>query len=455
MMKQVKVVLFFVEGSEASVTNHHPEMLLQECSTLMEEILEKKNLKIAYETVVKNKGCAGIDDMKVAQFKDYLKSNWRMIREQLLNATYRPRAVKRLEIPKKCGGKRMLGIPTVLDRFIQQAILQVLQHYIDPSFSDNSYGFRPKRSAIMAIEKSKEYVVSGYEVVVDIDLEKFFDRVNHDKLMSELFKRIKDSRVLKLIRSYLDGGAMEQGMFVVTVEGTPQGGPLSPFLSNIMLDLLDKELESRGLKHVRYADDCNIYVGSLKAGERVMKSVSDFIEGKLKLKVNKDKSKVDKVDKRKFLGFRLLSKVVQSVKEIKIVLSPESLVRIKDRVRELTSKCRGISTSEMLKQLSRYLNGWIGYYGRIETGNVLKDLDGWIRRKVRCYQLKQWKTSTGRYNGLTEMKVSSSIAYLTSHSSRGLWHLSRCMAIQIAMSEEKLKKMGLRTLFKVWKSKCS
>ncbi len=438
------------KGSEISVTNQNSEMLLQQNIKLMEEILNRENLKLAYETVVKNKGCAGIDGIKVSQLKEYLKGQWPKIKQQLLIGTYKPKPVKRVEIPKSGGGKRMLGIPTVLDRFIQQAVLQILQFYVDPTFSDNSYGFRPKRSAIQAIKRGKDYVAEGHHIVVDIDLEKFFDRVNHDKLMSELFKRIKDNRVLKLIRSYLDAGAMEKGTFLETEEGTPQGGPLSPFLSNIMLDLLDKELEARGHKHVRYADDCNIYVKSQKAGERVMKTVTDFITRKLKLKVNKFKSKVDRVNKRKFLGFRLLPwNLKDGSKQVKIGISPESLEKFKERVRAITSKNRGISIQLMIKQLSTYLTGWIGYYGNSETPSILRDLDSWIRRRIRCYQLKQWKKSQSKQKGLTGFGVPASIAAGTSYSSKGTWRLSHCPAIQMAMDTEYFEKIGLTFLLKV------
>jgi group II intron reverse transcriptase/maturase len=437
-----------MKGSESSVTKFTPEMLLQQNLTLMEEILGKENLKLAYKAVIKNKGCAGIDGMNVWQLKEYLIDHWSVIKQQLLDGSYKPKPTKRVEIPKPSGkGNRMLSIPTVLDRFIGQATLQILQGYIDASFSDNSYGFRPKRSAKDAIEKGKQYVSEGYNIVVDIDLEKFFDTLNHDKLMSELYKRIKDVRVLKLIRSYLNSGAMIDGMFIETGSGAAQGSSLSPFLSNIMLDLLDKELEARGHKHVRYADDCNIYVKTQKAGERVMKSITDFITRKLKLKVNKAKSKVDKVEKRKFLGFSLLTMKLKDGSEIvKIGISPESLTKLKERVRAITSKNRGISMSVMLKQLSTYLTGWNSYYRIIETPTVLKGLDGWIRRRVRCYKLKQWKKCAKRVKGLVKMGVPSSVAR-TLNSSKGLWRLSHCHAIQMAMDIAYFKNIGLKFLY--------
>ena len=434
-----------IMGSESSVTKFTSEMLLQQNLTLMEEILEKENLKLAYKSVMKNKGCAGVDGMNVWQLKGYLTEHWPAIKQRLLTSTYKPKPTKRIEISKPGGkGVRMLSIPTVLDRFIGQATLQILQGHIDKSFSDNSYGFRPKRSAISAVEKGKLYATEGYNIVVDIDLEKFFDKINHDKLMSELYKRIKDKRVLKLVRNYLNSGAMENGIFVETGEGAAQGSPLSPFLSNIMLDLLDKELEARGHKHVRFADDCNIYVKSQKAGERVMKSITDFITRKLKLKVNLAKSKVDKVENRKFLGFRLLTmKLRDGSKQVRIVISPESLAKFKAKVKAITSKTRGISMSAMIKQLSIYLTGWLGYYRFIEIPSVLRKLDSWIRCRIRCYQLKQWKRGSRRVKGLIEMGVPASIAR-TAYCSKGLWRISHGPAIQMAMNIVYFENIGLK-----------
>ena len=400
-------------GGDGVISEGNPEMLLKTNKSLMEEILSKENLHKAHEIVLNNEGCPGIDGMTVHQLKDHLYAIWPELRTQLLEGRYRPQPVKRVEIPKK-GGTRILGIPTVQDRFIQQAIHQVLQRYIDPTFSDYSYGFRPNRSAIDAIKVSKRYVEAGHDIVVDIDLEKFFDRVNHDKLMSELFKRIQDIRVLKLIRSYLTAGAICSGLFIKSEEGTPQGGPLSPLFSNIMLDLLDKELEARGHKFVRYADDCNIYVRTHKAGERVMKSISEFITRKLKLKVNKEKSAVDKANKRKFLGF-----IVRYVKgHCKIGISPESFARVKERIREITATNRGVSMKTVLFQLRRYLDGWKGYYGHIETPSKLEELDGWIRRRLRYYQLHQWGRGKGRYKALRTLGASDKEAWIVSRSSK-------------------------------------
>lgn len=433
------------DGGDGVITEGSPEMLLRSNLNLMEEILERGNLKTAYEAVLGNKGCPGIDGMTVFQLYTHLCAIWPELKAQLLTGRYRPQPVKRIEIPKKDGGKRMLGIPTVLDRFIQQAVHQVLQRYIDPTFSEHSYGFRPGRSAIDAIQKSKSYVEAGCQEVVDIDLEKFFDRVNHDKLMSELFKRIKDTRVLKLIRSYLDAGAICNGLFEETEEGTPQGGPLSPLLSNIILDLLDKELEQRGHKFVRYADDCNIYVRTKKAGERVMASVSDFIVRKLKLKVNKEKSAVGKPSERKFLGFTIGT--FGRDERLKIRISQESLARVKDRIREITAMTRGVSIGSVIDHLRSYLGGWKGYYGHIETPSVLQDLDKWTRRRLRCYLLHQWGKGTGSYRALRGLGLTHDNAWKVAWASKGHWWVSRTSLVHRALGNKHLEELGYRPLY--------
>lgn len=431
-------------GGDDVITEESPEMLLRTNMNLMEEILSEENLRLAHEVVLGNEGCPGVDGMTVHQLKDHLYAIWPELRTQLLEGRYRPKPVKRVEIPKKGGGVRMLGIPTVQDRFIQQAVHQVLQRYIDPTFSDYSYGFRPSRSAIDAIKVSKGYVEAGHNIVVDIDLEKFFDRVNHDKLMSELFKRIKDPRVLKVIRSYLDAGAICDGLFIKSDEGTPQGGPLSPLLSNIMLDLLDKELEARGHRFVRYADDCNIYVRTQKAGERVMASISEFITRNLKLKVNKDKSAVGKSSQRKFLGFI----ISYSEKKWKIGISPESLHRIKSRIREITSMKRGVNMECVIKQLGQYLGGWRGYYGHIETPSRLKKLDGWIRHRLRCYQLQQWGPGKAAYEGLRKLGTTHEEAWMVSWSSRGYWRTSQNGIVQRTLGNKYWEKTGFKPLYR-------
>ena len=437
------------KGNELSITYINSEQLLLPNIDLMEAILNKRNLTLAYDSVVKNKGCAGIDGMKVDELQTYLQSHWQTIKEQLQTGTYKPQPVKQVEILKSGGKFRKLGIPTVLDRFIQQATLQVLQHYIDASFSDHSYGFRPNRSAHQAIEKSKQYISQGYSMVVDLDLEQFFDRVNHDKLMSELYKRIKDDKVLKLIRSYLNSGSISLGELIRTEEGCPQGGPLSPFLSNILLDLLDKELENRGHKHVRYADDCNIYVKTPKAGKRVKERITHFIKSKLKLQVNEAKSAVDKVTKRKFLGFKILTIRQRSgIYVVKIGIAAESVKKLKARIRSITTKSRGISIRKMVNQLSAYLISWSSYYKRIETPTVFKVLDSWIRRRVRCYQLQQWKTYSGRYQGLINLGVEHHKAKPIAYSSKGIWHQSHNKIIHKAINNAYLESLGLKSLLK-------
>ncbi|BAD75740.1 recombinase of Bh.Int-like element [Geobacillus kaustophilus HTA426] len=345
----------------------------------MKQVMSRENLLRALKQVEKNKGSHGTDGMSVKDLRRHLVEHWDAIRHALEEGTYEPCPVRRVEIPKPNGGVRLLGIPTVTDRFIQQAIAQVLTPIFDPSFSEHSYGFRPGRRGHDAVKKAKQYIQEGYTWVVDIDLEKFFDRVNHDKLMGILAKRIPDKILLKLIRKYLQAGVMINGVVMETQEGTPQGGPLSPLLSNILLDELDKELEKRGHKFVRYADDCNIYVRTKKAGERVMKSITAFIEKKLRLKVNETKSAVDRPWRRKFLGFSFTPS-----KEPKIRIAKESIRRMKQRIRTMTSRSKPIPMPERIEQLNQYILGWCGYFSLAETPSVFKELDGWIRRSCAC-----------------------------------------------------------------------
>src|SRR6266404_6855429 len=365
-----------VEGTESLATKREGESPAS-IEQLMEAVCERSNCQQALARVKANKGSAGIDGMTVEQLPAYLKQHWPAIRQQLLSGTYKPQPVKRVEIPKPDGGMRKLGIPTVLDRFIQQAVMQVLQRIWDGTFSQHSYGFRPRRSAHQAVTKAQQYLAEGYRWVVDLDLEKFFDRVNHDKLMARIGKRISDQRMLKLIRAFLKAGVMEGGLVSPVDEGTPQGGPLSPLLSNIVLDELDRELEQRGLRFVRYADDCNIYVRSRRAGERVMESITRFITTKLKLKVNAQKSSVAQPGERKFLGFSFTFN-----REPKRRIAPKAVLRFKERIRELTSRTRGVSTERMAAELARYLRGWLGYFGKCETPSVLKSLEEWVRRRL-------------------------------------------------------------------------
>jgi len=352
----------------------------------MEEVCGRENCLRALQRVKSNKGSPGIDGMKVSELPGYLKQHWPAIREQLLSGTYQPQAVRRVEIAKPDGGVRKLGIPTVLDRFIQQAVMQVLQGQWDPTFSEHSHGFRPQRSAHQAVAKAQQYIAGGQRWVVDLDLDKFFDRVNHDKLMAAIARRVSDKRMLKLIRAFLESGVMENGLVSPVEEGTPQGGPLSPLLSNLVLDELDRELERRQHCFVRYADDCNIYVASERAGKRVMQSVTSFIRRRLKLKVNEAKSAVARPQERKFLGFSFTGG-----REPKRRIAPKALLRCKQRVRELTRRTRGISLEQMTKELASYLRGWKSYFGYCQTPSVLHHLDQWIRRRLRSVIWKQRK----------------------------------------------------------------
>jgi len=414
------------KGTEASRAKRKPEDPASPV-LLMEEIVKRENLRRALRRVMQNKGGPGIDGMTVKKLAGYLKKHWPRIREQLLAGNYIPEPVKRVEIPKPDGGIRKLGIPTVLDRFIQQAIMQVLQNYWDRTFSKHSYGFRPGRSAHQAISRSQQYAEQGYRWVVDIDLEKFFDRVNHDKLMGKLAKRIPDKRLLKITRAFLNAGVMENGLVSVTTEGTPQGGPLSPLLSNIVLDELDQELERRGHRFVRYADDCNIYVRSERAGLRVMESVSKFITHKLKLKVNQSKSKVDRPWRCKFLGFRIIVG-----KETKRGIAPKSLSRFKKRVRKLTCYRRGVTIERMIEKLNRYLIGWRGYFGYCQTASVLELLDCWIRRRLRCVYWRRWKRGRKRFAQLRKLGVGKDLSAQTAGSVHGPWRISRSPALSFA-----------------------
>jgi RNA-directed DNA polymerase len=428
------------EGTEASMANQKTKSPTS-TQNLMEEVCERENLKKALKRVRTNKGSPGVDGMTVEELSDYLRESWPEVKEQLLEGTYRPQPVKRVEIPKPGGGMRKLGIPTVMDRFVQQAVLQVLQEQWDPTFSEHSYGFRPGRSAHQAVARAQEHMSKGLRYVVDIDLEKFFDRVNHDMLMGRVAKRVSDKRMLRLIRAFLNAGVMENGLVGPTNEGTPQGGPLSPLLSNIVLDDLDRELERRGLRFVRYADDCNIYVRSKRAGERVMGSITRFIERKLKLKVNKKKSAVARPNRRKFLGFSFTPG-----RKPRRRIAPEALKRFKDRVRALTRRSRGVSIEQMVKELSRYLTGWLGYFSFCETHSVLRDLEGWIRRRVRCVVWKQWKHGRKRTVELRKRGLRKDLAAQTAGSTYGPHRLSNSEAMCIALPNAYFSSLGLPKL---------
>jgi RNA-directed DNA polymerase len=409
----------------------------------MEAVVERENLKRALAQVKRNKGAAGTDGMNVDDLPAYLKEHWPTIRAQLLEGTYKPQPVRRVEIPKASGGTRPLGIPTVLDRFIQQAVMQVLQADWDGTFSETSFGFRPGRSAHQAVAQAQTYIASGHAFVVDIDLEKFFDRVNHDTLMGLIAKRVADKRILKLIRGFLTAGVLEGGLVSPTEEGTPQGGPLSPLLSNLMLDVLDKELEKRGHRFVRYADDCNIYVRSQRAGERVMASIEQFLAKRLKLRVNKAKSAVARPGVRKFLGFSFTSR-----REPRRRIAPQAIARFKAKVRELTRRSRGRSLVQIVKELSAYLIGWRGYFGFCQTPSVLRALDEWTRRRLRAIAWKQWKRGRTRFAELRRRGVGRDLAAQTAGSPHGPWRLANSPALNIALPTRFLRSVGLASVAK-------
>jgi RNA-directed DNA polymerase len=427
-------------GTESSVAKHKSESPASS-EQLMEEICQAENCKQALARVKSNKGSPGIDGMTVEKLPDYLKQHWPEVREHLLSGTYKPQPVKRVEIPKPDGGIRKLGIPTVLDRLIQQMVLQVLQRSWDPTFSEHSYGFRPGRSAHQAVAQAQQYISEGYGWVVDLDLEKFFDRVNHDKLMARMAQRISDKRVLKLIRRFLQAGVMENGLVSPVDEGTPQGGPLSPLLSNIVLDELDRELERRGHRHTRYADDCNIYVRSQRAGERVMAGITRYLTTKLKLKVNQEKSAVARPKDRKFLGFSFTSD-----KEPRRRIAPKAILRFKERIRELTCRTRGISMEQRAQELSAYLRGWRGYFGFCQTPSVLETLDQWLRRRLRSALWKQWKRGTKRFAELRKRGIGSDLAARTAGSSHGPWRLANSPALSYALPNSYFDSLGVPRL---------
>ena len=428
------------EGSESLATTRESERPAS-AERLMEEVCERENLKQALHRVRANKGSAGIDGMAVEHLPAYLKAHWPEIRDRLLAGRYRPQPVRRVEIPKPDGGVRALGIPTALDRLVQQALLQVLQCRWDATFSEHSYGFRPNRSAHQAVARAQQYIAEGYDWVVDLDLEKFFDRVNHDMLMGRVAKRVADTRVLTLIRAFLNAGVMEHGLVSPTDEGTPQGGPLSPLLSNLLLDDLDRELERRGHRFVRYADDCNIYVRSERAGQRVLEGVTTFLTRRLKLRVNQEKSAVARPAARKFLGFSFTSGSTRSAASRRR-RSPGS----RRRVRTLTQRTRGISLPQMVTELATYLRGWRGYFAFCETPSVLRDLDSWVHRRLRCVVWKQWKRGRRRFAELRRRGIGRDLAAQTAGSPHGPWHIGRSPALNYALPGAYFLSLGLPRL---------
>lgn len=408
---------------------------------LMEQILSRENLQAAIKKVEANKGAAGVDGVTTRQLREYVQKHWPEIKPKLQEGTYKPSPVRKVEIPKPEGGVRILGIPTVIDRLIQQAILQVLTPLFDPGFSPHSYGFRPGKRGHDAVRQARKYIEEGYGIVVDIDLEKFFDRINHDILMSRVARKVKDKKVLKLIRSYLNSGIMVEGIRVRMEEGAPQGGPLSPLLANILLDDLDKELERRGLRFCRYADDCNIYVKTKRAGERVKQSITRYLEKKLRLKVNEGKSAVDRPWKRKFLGFSFYKQ-----KAIKVRIAPKSLKRLKDRIREITNPTWSISMNERIQRLNQYLTGWIGYYALADTPSVLEGLEEWIRRRLRLCLWLQWKRVRTRIRELKALGLKKSQAEEIANTRKGAWRTSKTPHLHKALGNAYWQSQGLMSL---------
>ena len=428
-------------GSGAESRRAAAGLLKPEALRLMEAVVERNNLFRAYDRVVKNEGAPGVDGLPVSEFKPWLQRHWVRVRQDLLMGVYQPEAVRKVEIPKPQGGVRTLGIPTVLDRLIQQALNQVLQPLFDPEFSVSSYGFRPGRNAHQAVQAAQGYVAAGKRWVVDLDLEKFFDRVNHDVLMARVARKVKDERVLKLIRRYLEAGLMEGGITSMRTEGTPQGGPLSPLLSNILLDDLDRELERRGLSFCRYADDGNIYVGSKRAGERIMQSVTAFLEQRLKLKVNASKSAVSRPWERKFLGYSMTWH-----KKPKLKIAEASRKRLAEKIRKMMREARGQSLQQAIERLNPVLRGWIAYFRLTEVKGVLEDLDGWIRRKLRSVLWRQWKRVYARAKNLMRAGIDEVRAWRSATNGRGPWWNGGASHMNAAYPKSWFDRMGVVSL---------
>jgi RNA-directed DNA polymerase len=419
-----------------------PDREPQAHELLMEAIVEPGNMLRALRRVLKNKGGPGVDGMTVDQLADHLRQAWPRMKQDLLEGQYRPQPVRPKEIPKADGSMRLLGIPTVSDRLVQQATLQVLNPLFDPGFSPHSYGFRPCHSAHQALEAARQDVAQGFCWVVDLDVEKFFDRVNHDLLMARLAKRISDPRLLKLVRAYLQAGVLLGGVVVAGEEGTPQGGPLSPLLANILLDDLDKELERRGHRFCRYADDCNIYVRSQRAGERVQESVTRWLERKLRLKINPLKSAVARSGQRKFLGQR----IQLAGHKATLGIHPQSVRRAKARIRQITARKRGIKAELMLKELSRFTDGWVAYHRYTASRTVLRELDRWLRRRIRCFIWKQWKTRRRRASQLMKLGVGRWLAYGSAFNGMGPWRAAGSAALHRALTNARLTEQGFHSL---------
>lgn len=409
---------------------------------LLEKIIDRNNLNQAFRRVKANKGSHGIDGMKVDELLRYLKENGESLRQSILEGNYKPNPVRRVEIPKQDGKKRPLGIPTAVDRVIQQAIAQILSPIFEEKFSDNSYGFRPNRNAHQAILKCKQYMDYGYKWAVDIDLEKYFDTVNHDKLIGLVYKEVKDIRVISLIRKYLQAGVMINGVVNDTEKGVPQGGNLSPLLSNIMLNELDKELEKRGLNFCRYADDCNIYVKSKKAAERVMYSITKFIEENLKLKVNKDKSKVDRPWKLKYLGFSFYNKK----NEMGIRVHNKSIEKLKATLKKITGRSNAMSMEYRAVKLRQVITGWVNYFRLADLKGILRELDSWLRRRLRLCYWKQWKKIKTKHDNLVRLGIDNFKAWEYANTRKGYWRISKSPILTRTLSNNYLKEQGFITL---------
>lgn len=414
---------------------------------LLEEILGSENLRKAFKRVKSNKGSYGVDGMKVDELPQYLRQNIGTLKKSILEGTYCPKPVRRVEIPKPDGGIRLLGIPTVVDRMVQQAAAQVLAPIFERTFSNNSYGFRPNRDAKQAIRKAKEYIENGHKWVVDIDLAKYFDTVNHDKLMALVAREIKDKRVLKLIRLFLQSGVMINGVVIETEKGCPQGGPLSPLLSNIMLTELDKVLEKRGHKFCRYADDCNIYVKSKRAGKRVMESIANFLENKLKLKVNRDKSAVDRPWKLKYLGFTFY----QYYGKIGIRVHQKSINKFINKIRTITSRNSGKSMEYRMEKLKQCIIGWLNYFGIADISKLTKELDKWMRRRIRMCFWKQWKKIKSKHDNLIKLGTAESKAWEFANSRKGYWRISNSPVLATTLTNSYLESIGLPSIHKRYK----
>jgi group II intron reverse transcriptase/maturase len=435
-----------LDGCDAGASNitARKEHSTGEGMTLLEQVVARENMMHAYAQVVRNKGAAGIDKMTVDELKPYLQGEWECIKAELLNGTYRVQAVRAVAIPKPNGGTRMLGIPTVLDRLIQQALHQVLSPIFEPHFSKHSYGFRPGRSAHQAVVQARQYVADGKRWVVDIDLEKFFDRVNHDILMSRIARRVRDKRVLKLIRQYLQAGILLDGVVSARSEGTPQGGPLSPLLSNILLDELDKALEKRGHAFCRYADDCNIYVHSRRAGERVKASLTRFLVERLRLQVNEKNSAVARPWQRKFLGYSMTFH-----KQPRLKPAEESVKRFKEKIRILVRAGRGHSIGKTIEALTPLLRGWGTYFRHAEVKGVFEELDGWLRRKLRCILWRQWKRVYTRARRLMQRGLEKARAWQSATNGRGPWYNAGASHMNEAYPQSCFAGLGLPSLVQV------